>query len=378
MSNVVVYVFLLDQLMGFYNSLNETVINNTPNNYSSYTPVLRQCDIGISDQILRAIGKQLEVDIVPTFKSNSKEKPSSLLKDSGNDSQDDEYNAMLEATLPDTNVDDFFEKPTYLQTDDSSQVFRRTFNENKPNITERKNDTSVKSAPFLVAIFETLSNVTAQTCAGTLIAPQWVLTAANCINILSNLYANSTNLSDHQSLYTIVAGAVDPLIDGSAHNVTSVLQHHGFVGNSSLNRRSIHVEIGPYLAMMRIEPVFEGAGMALVDHEVKKGAVVIYGWILSKNESGLDTLSLKSISASILSSAECQAMYSYNNNDVICLLSDKAANITQLSSGGPVILEQNGELKMLAVAQTDEHVFIAYPLHVHIDWINRILNNKEL
>lgn len=89
-------------------------------------------------------------------------------------------------------------------------------------------------------------------------------------------------MADSETLYTVVAGAIDPLSDGSAHNVTAVLQHHSFSENSTRNRKSIHVEIGPYLAMMQIEPEFEGVGLPLVEEKIKKGDVMIYGWILTK------------------------------------------------------------------------------------------------
>lgn len=37
---------------------------------------------------------------------------------------------------------------------------------------------------------------------------------------------------------------------------------------------------------------------------------------------------------------------------------------------------QEDQVKMLAVVQTDEHVYIAYPLYIHFNWIKNILENK--
>lgn len=45
-------------------------------------------------------------------------------------------------------------------------------------------------APFLVAIFETLSNITAQTCGGVLLTTHWVLTASTCVYVLPYIYRN--------------------------------------------------------------------------------------------------------------------------------------------------------------------------------------------
>lgn len=79
---------------------------------------------------------------------------------------------------------------TTITETNTTQEILRNVTEVDRNATSMESVGFPRSAPFLVAIFETLANVTAQTCAGTLIAPNWVLTGANCVNILSNLYAN--------------------------------------------------------------------------------------------------------------------------------------------------------------------------------------------
>ncbi|CAB3261857.1 unnamed protein product [Arctia plantaginis] len=392
MSNVVVYVFLLDNLAGFNSALNDTLTQGAPYSLKNSTSRIQKCDVDTTDQILNAVSRELKVEAVPTFKIREKHPLSS------NESQETLlYNALIDSSLPETDVkEEYYQKPLDSFENDVNREYELNYDEpaaetttvianNETNRMVTEESTNVtkavdypKTAPFLVAIFETLSNTTAQTCAGTLIASRWVLTASNCINVLKSLYTNDTNGTDHRSLYTVVAGATDPLFDGSVHNVTTVIMQNGYLDNTPGNHKGVHMDIGPYLAMLEIEPEFEGSGIELVEEKVKRGHVMIYGWVMVKEDNGVEYMKLMMMSALILSSAECQAMYNYNNNDVICLFSDeKDRNITQLSSGGPVLILQEDHVKMLAVVQTDEHVYIAYPLYIHFNWIKKILENKE-
>ena len=63
--------------------------------------------------------------------------------------------------------------------------YLQDFDNNNNNVINRFNNKYSDRPPFLVAIFESLSNITAQTCAGCLISPQYVLTASFCLDLLT-------------------------------------------------------------------------------------------------------------------------------------------------------------------------------------------------
>uniref|UniRef100_A0A2A4K6S2 Peptidase S1 domain-containing protein n=1 Tax=Heliothis virescens TaxID=7102 RepID=A0A2A4K6S2_HELVI len=379
MSSVAVFVFLLDNLavflaiiLGFNNALNATLLENAKYMNNGVSPILGKCDIGTTDQILNAVSQDLDLIIVPSFSREDNRLTNEQLKVPSSEI----YNTVFDGSKQEAeNAKDISADKSYnVIENEFNTYYKREFHKTEQGapakeIHEVNNETKIEfpmSAPFLVAIFETLANVTAQTCAGTLLTPRWVLTASNCINLLTNLSVNSPNVTE-ESHYTVVAGSANPLQDGSAHNVTEVVMHHDF--NSSIGDNS-------YLALMRIEPEVEGPTMELMAEEVNSGNIMVYGWILSKKESEHDTLNRTSTAGQILSPAECQAMYSYRDNDVLCLFSsDMDKNVTQLSSGGPVLMVHDNRVKMLAVVQTDEHVFVSYPLAPHYEWITRTIQN---
>lgn len=83
------------------------------------------------------------------------------------------------------------------------------------------------------------------------------------------------------SHYTIVAESSNPLRDGSAHNVTTIVLPPA----SNSSRKTLEKEEdmdGSYLVLMKIEPEVEAPALELMKEEVVEGDVMAYGWILSK------------------------------------------------------------------------------------------------
>ncbi|KAJ8722340.1 hypothetical protein PYW08_004742 [Mythimna loreyi] len=369
MSNVAVFVFLLDNLAGFNHAMNETLFENAMFTNSEEAPVVQDCDPFTTDQILNAVSQDLDLVIVPSFREDNQ---------FNNDQPKEQTGEVLDTLLadnsrPEPDVSRSFDENKSKYDNDLTSFSRTSFRgrENSKKVThEDQNKTKIEfpqQAPFMVAIFETLENVTAQTCAGTLLSPHWVLTAANCIDVLS---ANNTNKTGF-SHYTIVSESTNPLMDGTAHNVTRVVRPS--VSNSSGS--AVEDEDGSYLALMRIEPEAAGPALEMMKEEVDKGDVKAFGWVLSRNKSE-ETMKCSSADSQILNHTECQAMYTYKDKDVLCLSSKDMDNVTQLTTGGPVLYIHDGKVKMLAVVQADEEVFVSYPVTADYEWIQHTISNK--
>lgn len=192
------------------------------------------------------------------------------------------------------------------------------------------NETSPNSRPYQVAL---LMNGR-QGCGGTLISPNWVLTAGHCLDS-----ASTNSLTVQVGAHSMSAG------DGTSHRVSQIIKHEYWQGANN-------IQSGYDIAVLRLAtPVSSSVTPAslptqtIADQIAAVGQyVTVSGWGLTYGGSRTPSDRLREVALPVISNASCSSELGTNvGNGVICGGGPNGTSACNGDSGGPFAAQSGGK-----------------------------------
>ncbi|XP_044730633.1 chymotrypsinogen A-like [Chrysoperla carnea] len=192
------------------------------------------------------------------------------------------------------------------------------------------NGTNAPSIPWMADIltyYEPGESFT-RNCGGSLIAPNWVLTAKHCI------YNEQNNLTSNEFHVTLGSNSI---FRGQLKKVIDIVEYNS-------NRDDD-------LILLKLENNVEGITPIKVQYEdniVYAGkTVTIYGWGQTETNPAGDFYHLQQTNVTLISREEC------GDSRWVCFDPRLTHSNSCLGdSGGPMILEENGETRLIGVSHS--------------------------
>ena len=187
-------------------------------------------------------------------------------------------------------------------------------------------DTSIDEIPYQVSI----SFFGSHYCGGSIVAEQWVLTAAHCAD-------------EEPSDYKIRAGSSHSHVGGSLHDVDKIIRHQKYFV-SSVGIPNNDIALFRVTKPFTIDKTRQIIEMYEIDEETKVGMYsVITGWGTTNPEISRPPTNLQTVTVPIISKDSCKKAYEKLTNmdagQICAAYPEGGKDACQGDSGGPLVID---------------------------------------
>lgn len=217
--------------------------------------------------------------------------------------------------------------------------------------------------PWMVALVSSgeTNNYDAQFCGGALIAPNWVATAAHCVD---------------EPPFEVLVGVDDLNDTGTRIKVKNVYVHPGYYNSTGLFVADIALLELETNTSQTLIPLYEGTG----DLEGVMSTVI--GWGAMDPDGSNYAHALMQVAMPIVAQQACNTAYDgiISDYEVCAGYDDGEKDSCEGDSGGPLMIYENGAWKLAGIVSWGEGCAVPgyYGVYARIssvrDWINEIMS----